>query len=66
MKLKLLPFGVAVLTCAIYGATAQESSTAEAERYIKESERQWAEVDVTRDSTVVERILADVAKLEMA
>jgi len=38
---------------------AQESSTAEAEKYIKESERQWAESGANGDATVVERILAD-------
>jgi hypothetical protein len=31
------------LICAIWAARAQQSNTAEAERYIKESESQWAE-----------------------
>jgi ketosteroid isomerase-like protein len=50
---------VSVLLCAIYASRAQESCTAEAEKYIKESERQWAESGANGDATVVERILAD-------
>jgi Domain of unknown function (DUF4440) len=42
--------------CAV---RAQQSSQAEAENYIKLSESQWAEVELTRDAAVVERILAD-------
>jgi uncharacterized protein DUF4440 len=38
---------------------AGSSSDAEAERYIKESESQWAESVANGDASVVERILAD-------
>jgi ketosteroid isomerase-like protein len=48
-----------ILICFLYAARAQESSTAEAERYIKESERLWAESVANGDASVVERILAD-------
>ena len=47
------------LVCFLYGVKAQETSTREPERYIKESERQWAESVANGDATVVERILAD-------
>jgi ketosteroid isomerase-like protein len=47
------------LICAIWAARAQQSNTAEAERYIKESESQWAESVANGDASVVERILAD-------
>jgi ketosteroid isomerase-like protein len=36
-----------------------EHQRAEAERYITESERQWAESVATGDTTTIERILAD-------
>jgi len=58
-----MKIGVAILAgallCAIYVSRAQESSNAEAERYIKESERQWAESVANGDASVVERILAE-------
>jgi len=44
---------------AIYAAHAQKPGTAEAERYVKESERQWVESVVTGDTAIVERIVAD-------
>jgi ketosteroid isomerase-like protein len=47
------------LICAIWAARAQQSNTAEAERYIRESESQWAESVANGDASVVERILAD-------
>jgi len=50
---------VLALICAIWAARAQQSNTAEAERYIKESESQWAESVANGDASVVERILAD-------
>jgi ketosteroid isomerase-like protein len=37
----------------------QQSDTRDAERYIIESERQWAESVASGDASVVERILAD-------
>jgi ketosteroid isomerase-like protein len=45
--------------CADSTARAQQSDTAAAERYIKESEKQWAESVTNGDASVVERILAD-------
>ncbi len=59
MKSRLVVFFAAALISIFYAAKAQVSSTAEAERYIKESERQWAESVASGDATVVERILAD-------
>jgi ketosteroid isomerase-like protein len=50
---------MAALLSAGYVVRAQNSGTAEAERYIKESERQWAESVANGDATVIERILAD-------
>jgi len=58
MKLKILIVVAFALIGAIWLARAQQSSTEEAERYIKESERQWAESVATSDATSVERILA--------
>ena len=45
--------------CATGTARAEQSNTADVERYIKESERQWAESVANGDASVVERILAD-------
>ena len=59
MRLKLLLFGVAALICAIYGVRAQESSTVEAERYIKKCERQWAESVASGDVSQVKQFMAD-------
>lgn len=59
-KTALFWFLIAIaLICAIWAARAQQSNTAEAERYIKESESQWAESVANGDASVVERILAD-------
>jgi ketosteroid isomerase-like protein len=59
-KAVLFWFLIAIaLICAIWAARAQQSNTAEAERYIKESESQWAESVANGDTSVVERILAD-------
>ena len=59
-KTALFWFLVAIaLICAIWAARAQQSSTADVERYIMESERQWAESVANGDASVVERILAD-------
>jgi hypothetical protein len=46
-------------TYASQAARRKQSSTAEAERYIKESESQWAESVANGDASLVERILAD-------
>jgi ketosteroid isomerase-like protein len=59
MKLRIAIFAAGVLLCTIYASRAQDTSNAEAERYIKDSERQWAEAVASGDATVVERILAD-------
>src|SRR6476620_12639514 len=59
-KTALFWFLIAIaLISAIWAARAQQSSTAEAEGYIKESESQWAESVANGDASVVERILAD-------
>ena len=50
---------MAALLSIGYVVRAQDSGTAEAERYIKESERQWAESVANGDATVIERILAE-------
>ena len=47
------------LACLLACACAREQDHREAERYIIESERAWAESVATGDSSVVERILAD-------
>src|SRR6478609_2723206 len=60
MKAQLSFLVVAIASiCTIWAARAQQSSTAGAERYIKESESQWAESVANGDASVVERILAD-------
>ena len=59
-KTALFWFLIAIaLICAIWAARAQQSNTVDAERYIKESESQWAESVANGDTSVVERILAD-------
>jgi len=47
------------LACLLACACAREQDHREAERYIIESERAWAESVATGDSSVVNRILAD-------
>jgi ketosteroid isomerase-like protein len=60
MKAQLSFLVVAIASiCTIWAARAQQSSTADVERYIVESERQWAESVANGDASVVERILAD-------
>jgi ketosteroid isomerase-like protein len=59
MRRKALLFVAGALICAIYVARAQQSGRADAERYIKESERLWAESVANGDATVGERILAE-------
>jgi len=60
MKAKLSFLVVAIASiCTVSAARAQQSSTADVERYIRESERQWAESVANGDASVVERILAD-------
>ncbi|HEY6130300.1 MAG TPA: nuclear transport factor 2 family protein [Candidatus Acidoferrum sp.] len=59
MKLKMVLLGAILSVAMMFAARAQNAGNAEAERYIKESERQWAESVASGDSSVVERILAD-------
>lgn len=59
MKLKMMLSAATLFVAAMFVARAQDSGNAEAERYIKESERQWAESVASGDSSVIERILAD-------
>lgn len=59
MKLRRVLFGAALFVAAMLVVRAQSPGNAEAERYIKESERQWAESVAFGDSSVVARILAD-------
>jgi ketosteroid isomerase-like protein len=59
MKLKMVLFGAAISVGAMFAVRAQDSGNVDVERYIKESERQWAESVASGDSSVVERILAE-------
>jgi ketosteroid isomerase-like protein len=60
MKAQLSFLVVAIASiCTIWAARAQQPSTADVERYIMESERQWAESVANGDASVVQRILAD-------
>ena len=59
MKFRVFVLIAGLSISAIYAAYAQKTGTAEAEGYIKESERQWAESVVTGDTAIVERIVAD-------
>src|ERR1700693_3612183 len=47
------------IACLLATSCARQGSQHDAERYIIESERQWAESVASGDSSVVERILAD-------
>jgi hypothetical protein len=47
------------LVCLVVCACTRKDDHREVERYIIESERQWAESVATGDSSTVERILAD-------
>ena len=59
MRFKLTLLGLAALVCAIFATRAQESSTAEAEKYIKECERQWAESTASGDTSRVKQFVAE-------
>jgi len=59
MKLKMVLLSATLFVAVLFVARARDSGNAEAERYIKESERQWAESVASGDSSVVERILAE-------
>jgi ketosteroid isomerase-like protein len=51
--------GLAVLLCTAVVVVRGQQSTQDVENYIKLSEQQWAEASMKRDTTTVERILAD-------
>lgn len=59
LKAQLFFLAVCTLLCALYAAKAQDSTTADAERYIKESESMWAESAASGDASGLERFLAD-------
>ncbi len=48
-----------IMGCLLATSCARQGSQRDAERYIIESERQWAESATSGDSSIVERILAD-------
>jgi ketosteroid isomerase-like protein len=50
---------IVVLTVLMFVSWAQQADQAKVERYIKESESQWAEAAVKGDTATVERVLAD-------
>src|SRR5436190_23207312 len=55
----MLKRAVSILVCLVSCGCTREDEQREAERYIIESERQWAESVATGDTSTVERILAD-------
>jgi ketosteroid isomerase-like protein len=59
MRIRFLFALAAVLTLLLFVSRAQDTKNADAERYIVESERQWAEAVASGDTATVERILAD-------
>ena len=59
MRFRTIGFIVGAVLCAVYALAAQREDTKEFERYIKESESQWAESVASGDTSAVERILAD-------
>lgn len=60
MKVRPLPLGLfsSILLCA-FCQCARDRPSQDVEKYIVESERQWAESVATGDTTALERILAD-------
>lgn len=59
MRRKLFLLLALVLGGALYAAKAQDSASADAERYIKECERIWAESVATGETSALEQFLAD-------
>ncbi len=55
----MLKRAVSILVCLVSCGCPREDEQREAERYIIESERQWAESVATGDTSTIERILAD-------
>jgi ketosteroid isomerase-like protein len=59
MKLKYRILALIALASVTNVSTARVDETASAERYIKESESQWAQAGVTGDTALIQRIVAD-------
>lgn len=55
----MLKRSVSILVCLVNCACTREDDHREVQRYIIESERQWAESVATGDTSTIERILAD-------
>ena len=58
MSYKALFAGACFLVCALSAGSAEDTEKGNAERYIKQSESQWAEAGVTGNTETIERILA--------
>jgi ketosteroid isomerase-like protein len=58
MNLRIV-FAAGALFLGLFVSRAQDATQADAEKYIKESESQWAEATAKHDAAFVERILAD-------
>jgi ketosteroid isomerase-like protein len=50
---------ISVVLCCLFCQCTKRYDQKQAERYITESERQWAESVATGDTTAIQRILAD-------
>ena len=59
MRKQGMPLAAIILSLAIFPAKAQDAEQFKAERYIEQSEAQWAETAAKADTAAVERILAD-------
>ena len=59
MKRRSLVGVVVLLAGGALAVGGQQATQQEAENYIKQSEQQWAEASMKRDTATVERILAD-------
>src|SRR5262249_25226785 len=59
MRPRIATLVLLAIVVSLYAVRARDSGTVEAERYIIDSERQWAESVATGDPSAVERILAD-------
>ena len=59
MKDRLLKRALSILAVLCFCDCSAHKDQKETERYILESERQWAESVATGDTSAIERILAD-------
>jgi ketosteroid isomerase-like protein len=57
--MKILPYVLLLLLASVVNAQKQPADQAAAERYIRESESQWAESVASGDTSAIQRILAD-------